>query len=97
VKASNSSGRILIFDSFYYLLSCFSLTLFLFFDLTFYCLLSFLFSFLLPFVFPYFSLLFYTYFFTHVISSLVYPNLFENKRLGYFCCCSLVGGYIFSC
>jgi hypothetical protein len=41
--------------------------------------------FLLPFVFPFFSLLFCTCFFlAHVVSSVAYPNLLGNKRLG--CC-----------
>jgi hypothetical protein len=55
---------------------------------SFYCLLlSFLIWFFYrPLFFPSFSLLFCT-FLAHVVSSLAYPNLLENKRLG----CWLVG------
>jgi hypothetical protein len=75
----------------------FSLSLFVFFNLTFYYLLSFLFGFLSPFIFPLFFTLVLYLFFYYVILSLVYLNLLGNKKIGYFCCCSLVGGYIFSC
>jgi hypothetical protein len=72
--------------SFYCLLSSFfSLSPFHFFDLAFYCLFSFFYlDFYRPLFFHYFSILFCTCFFTHVISSLAYPNLLGNKRLG--CC-----------
>jgi hypothetical protein len=46
--------------------------------------LLFLFDFLSPF-FPFFFALVLYLFFTHVVSSLAYPNLLGNKRLG--CCC----------
>jgi hypothetical protein len=64
VEANNSCVRTLIFGSFLLLsfVKFFFSALFYFFDLTFYCLLSFLFDFLSSFVSP-FSLLFYTYFF----------------------------------
>jgi hypothetical protein len=55
----------------------------------------FLFGFLSPFVFPYFLLLFCTFFFAHVVSSLAYPNLLGNKRLG--CCCCQYHPFEFSC
>jgi hypothetical protein len=35
----------------------------------------------------YFRSYFVPFFFAHVVSSLAYPNLFGNKRLGC-CCCS---------
>jgi hypothetical protein len=65
----------------------FSLPLFLFFDLAFYCLFSFfLFNFFITLCFPLlFCSCFVPVFFVHVVSSLAYPNLPENKRLG--CCC----------
>jgi hypothetical protein len=61
----------------------FSLPLFRFFDLAFYCLFSFFdLVFLSPFVFLFFfTLVLYLFFFAHVVSSLAYPNLFGNKRL----------------
>jgi hypothetical protein len=63
----------------------FSLPLFRFFDLAFYCLFYFfLFDFLSPFIFPFFFALILYLFFSHVVSSLAYPNLVGNKRLG--CC-----------
>jgi hypothetical protein len=71
----------------------FSLPLFHFFDLAFYCLFSFfLFGFLLPFVFPlFFAFVLYLFFYlAHVVSSLAYPNLLENKMLGCCCCCWLL-------
>jgi hypothetical protein len=40
-----------------------------------------------PLFFPSFLLLFYTLFFAHVVSSLAYPILLGNKRLGCCCCC----------
>jgi hypothetical protein len=91
VKASNLCASTLIFGSFFLLLFCqvfprpFSL-----FDLAFYCLFSFSIWFLSSFVStPLLFLLFRSYFvpvfLAHVISSLAYPNLLENKRLG--CCC----------
>jgi hypothetical protein len=40
---------------------------------------------------PYFSLVFCNcYFFTHVVSSLAYPNLLGNKRLDCCCCCCIL-------
>jgi hypothetical protein len=73
--------------SFYCLLSSFFSCPFSFFDLAFYCLFSlFFYFFYRPLFSPYFSLLFFTCFFAYVVSSLAYPNLLGNKRLGCFCC-----------
>jgi hypothetical protein len=64
----------------------FSLLLFFFFDLVFYYLFPFLdLVFYHSFVFSFFHFYFVPVFFTHVISSLTYPNLLENKMLN--CCC----------
>jgi hypothetical protein len=44
--------------------------------------------FLSSFVFPFFFALILYLCFSHVVSSLAYPNLFGNKRLGcWWCCC----------
>jgi hypothetical protein len=90
VKASNLCVRTLIFDSFLllsFIKFCFSAPFSLF-DLVFYCLFSFFYLVLLSlFVFPFFFALILYIFLTHVVSSLAYPNLFENKRLG---CCLLL-------
>jgi hypothetical protein len=60
--------------------------IFRFFDLAFYYLFSFFDLFFYRSLFSLsFSLLFCTFFFTYVVSSLAYPNLLMNKRLG--CCC----------
>jgi hypothetical protein len=88
VKTSNSCVRILIFGSF--LLLPFVKKkfppLFRFFDLAFYYIFSFFdLVFYRPLFSPSFLLLFVPVFFAHVVSSLAYPNLLENKRLG--CCC----------
>jgi hypothetical protein len=72
VEASNSCARTLIFNSF--LLLPF-VKFFPFFDLVF----------LSPFVFCFFIALCFSFFFAHVVSSLAYPNLLGNKKLG--CCC----------
>jgi translation initiation factor 4G len=58
------------------------------FNIAFYYFFSFfLFGFLSPFVFSLFTLLFCTcFFFAHVVSSLAYPNLLRNKKLGCYCC-----------
>jgi hypothetical protein len=59
----------------------FSLPLFHFFDLAFYCLFSFFdLVFLLPFVFSFFFALVLYLFLAHVVSSLAYPNLLGNKK-----------------
>jgi hypothetical protein len=61
------------------------------FDLACYCLFSFFdLVFLSPFVFLLFRSCFVPVFFAHVISSLGYLNLLENKRLGCCCCCCLL-------
>jgi hypothetical protein len=75
--------------SFYYLLSSFfSMLIFCFFDLEFYYLFFFFdLVFLSLFVFPFFFTLVLYLFFSHVVSSLGYPNLHKNKMLGYYCCC----------
>jgi hypothetical protein len=65
--------------------------LFRFFYLAFYCLFSlFLIWFFIAFCFP---LLFRSclFFLAHVVSSLAYPNLLGNKRLG--CCCCRLHNY----
>jgi hypothetical protein len=77
MEASNSCARTLIFDS---LLLLPFVKFFPFFDLVF----------LSPFVFCFFYLVFFialcfSFFFAHVVSSLAYPNLLGNKKLG--CCC----------
>jgi hypothetical protein len=90
VKASNSCARTLIFGSFLLLtfVKFFFLPLFRFFDLPFYCLFSFLFGFFYcPLISPSFHSCFISFFFAHMVSSLAYPNLLGNKRLGYCCCC----------
>jgi hypothetical protein len=92
VEASNSCVRILIFGSFLLLpfVKSFSLPLFHFFDLAFYYLLSFFYLiFLSLFVFPLFFTLVLYFFLAHVVSSLTYPNLLGNKRLGCCCCCCI--------
>jgi hypothetical protein len=77
--------RFLPFIAFY---QVFSRPLFRFFDLAFYCLLSFFdLVFLSHFVFPLLFHSCFVLFFAHVVSSLTYPNLLRNKRLGYCCCC----------
>jgi hypothetical protein len=68
----------------------FSLPLFRFFDLAFYCLLSFfLFDFFIAlcFLLIFHSCFVPVFFFAPVVSSLAYPNLLGNKRLGCCCCC----------
>jgi hypothetical protein len=67
----------------------FSHLFFFFFDLAFYCLFFFFdLAFLSPFIFSsYFLLLFCPNFLAHVVSSLAYPNLLENKMFG---CCFLL-------
>jgi hypothetical protein len=91
VEANNSCARTLIFGSFLLLpfVKFFSLPLFHFFDLVFYCLFSFFNLFFITLCFP---LLFRScfvpvFFVAHVVSSLAYPNLLGNKKLGCCCCC----------
>jgi hypothetical protein len=84
VEASNSCARILIFGSFLLLpfVKFFSVSLFRFFDLAFYCLFSFFIRFFIALYFPLlFRSCFIPIFFAHVISSLTYPNLLGNKGL----------------
>jgi hypothetical protein len=69
--------------SFYCLLSDFFPTHFSLFDLTFYCFFFFFdLIFLSPFIFPLRFHSCFVPFLTHVVSSLSYPNLLRNKRLG---------------
>jgi hypothetical protein len=83
VEASNSCVRTLIFGFLLLLpfVKFFSLPLFHFFDLAFYCLFSFFIWFFIALYFP----LFFALVFAPVVSSLASPNLLGNKRLG--CCC----------
>jgi hypothetical protein len=78
--------RFLPFIAFY---QVFFSTPFRFFDLAFYCLFSFFDLVFIVLCFPpSFSLLFCPCFFlAHVVSSLAYPNLLGNKRLGGCGCC----------
>jgi hypothetical protein len=88
VEASNSCARTLIFGSFLLLpfVKFFPYAFFAF--LTFIVFSPFLFGFLSPFVFPFFfALALYSLFLADVVSSLAYPNLLGNKRLG---CCWLL-------
>jgi hypothetical protein len=89
VEASNSCARTLIFGSFLLLsfvnffpapFSLFLLSVLLHF-------LLFIWFFYCPLFSPSFLLLFCTCFFAHVLSSLAYPNLLGNKRLGCCHCC----------
>jgi hypothetical protein len=59
------------------------MSIFRFFDLAFYCFFSFFcLIFLSPFIFPFFfALVLHLFFLSHVVSSLAYLNLLENKRL----------------
>jgi hypothetical protein len=90
VKANNSCARTLIFSFFILLpfVKFFFLPLFYFFDLAFYCRFSFLIWFFIAPCFPFFFALVLYLFFAHVVSSLTYPNLLGNKRLGCCCCCT---------
>jgi hypothetical protein len=84
MEASDSCVRNLIFSSSFLLpfVKFFSLLLFFFFDLVFYYFFSFLdLVFYRSFVFPFFPSCFVPVFFAHVISSLTYTNLLENKML----------------
>jgi hypothetical protein len=75
--------------SFYCLLLSFFPAPFSLFDLAFYCLFSFfLFDFFIALCFLLlFHSCFVPVFFSYVVSSLAYPNLLGNKRLGCCCCC----------
>jgi hypothetical protein len=92
VKTSNSCDRIFIFGSFLLLsfIKFFSLLLFRFFDLTFYCLFL-LYLFIYLFIILYFSLPFFAlvlYLFLCGFISML-PNLLGNKRHGFYCCCTI--------
>jgi hypothetical protein len=94
MEASNSCARTLIFGSVILLsfVKFFSLPLFCFFDLVFYCLFSFFwFVFFIALCFPLlFHSCFVPFFLAHVVLSLAYSNLLENKRLGCCCCCCCI-------
>jgi hypothetical protein len=79
------------FFPFYCLFSSFFLPLFAFLICRFIAFTPFSICFFIAFCFPpSFSLLFYPYFLAHVVSSLPYPNLLGNKRLGCYCCCTVL-------
>jgi hypothetical protein len=81
----NLDLRFLLFIAF---LSSLFATPFRFFDLASYCLFSFFdLVFYRP-LFFLFSLLFFSFFLVYVVSSLAYPTLFGNKKLGCWLDCS---------